>query len=101
MRHGEAVAVGLLAAGELSLARGGWSRRWQAQLEQLLSACGLPTRIPGLAAQDLLTAMRVDKKLQDGHLRWILPVRPGEVRIVADIRADEVARVLVHLGAEA
>lgn len=100
VRHGEAVAVGLLAAGHLALGRGMWSRRWQTQLQRLLDAVGLPTRIPGLATQDLLAAMRVDKKQQDGHLRWILPLQPGEVRIVGDIRSEEVERALVALGAE-
>ncbi|MGC8466802.1 MAG: hypothetical protein ACP5M3_01140 [Acidithiobacillus sp.] len=36
----------------------------------------------------------------DGQLRWVLPIQPGEVRIVGDIRSEEVERVLVDLGAE-
>jgi 3-dehydroquinate synthase len=100
LRHGEAVSVGLVAAGALALRRGIWGKRWQAGLEQLLAGVGLPTRIPGLAAKDLLAAMRLDKKQFDGRIHWILPVRPGEVTVAPDVGVDEVENVLVALGAE-
>jgi 3-dehydroquinate synthase len=101
LRHGEAVAIGLVAAGRLALGRGLWSPRWQAELEQTLQALRLPVRIPGLPLAELLAAMRVDKKAVGGVLRYILPVRPGEVAICEDVRPEELAAVLTGMGAAA
>jgi 3-dehydroquinate synthase len=100
VRHGEAVAVGMVAAGRLALGRGLWSPRWQRELEATLEAVGLPTRLPSpLSARELLAAMRHDKKAVDGRLRWILPRQPGEVVVVPDVGADEIVPVLRDLGA--
>lgn len=99
LRHGEAVAIGLVAAGRLALRHGLWSGRWQRELEETLTGLGLPTAIPGLALADLLAAMRIDKKAVGGTARWILPVRPGAVEVHADVTADEVAEVLTGMGA--
>ena len=101
LRHGEAVAVGMVAAGRLGLLHGLWSRRWQAELEATLQGLGLPIRIPGLAVRDLMAAMRLDKKAVAGTQRWILPVRPGSVAVHSDVTGDEVASVLAGLGAQA
>jgi len=101
LRHGEAVAIGLVAAGRLALGRGVWPRRRQLELEAVLAALGLPCRIPGLSAAELLQAMRVDKKALGGTLRYVLPVAPGQVAIASDVGADELAGVLLTLGATA
>ncbi len=100
MRHGEAVAVGMVAAGRLALRRGLWSHRWQAGLEEVLTSLHLPVRIPGLALSELAAAMRLDKKAVDGRVRWVLPVRPGQVTVAGDVAPQEVAEVLVALGAQ-
>lgn len=99
LRHGEAVAIGLCAAGRLALGRGLWSGRRQGELEETITAIGLPTRIPGLPLAELLAAMRLDKKAAMGRLRYILPVRPGEVAICEDISGDELSAALIGLGA--
>ena len=101
LRHGEAVAMGLVAAGRLALLHGHWSQRWQRELEGTLTGLGLPTRIPGLALRDLFAAMRLDKKAIDGTQRWILPVRPGTVAVHTDVTQAEVGGVLTGMGAEA
>ena len=92
LRHGEAVAVGLVAAGRLALRRGLWSARWQRQLEGALAGLGLPTRIPGLPLADRLAAIRGDQKTVGGATHCILPVRPGTVTV---------AEVLLAMGAAA
>ena len=44
--HGEAVALGMLAAGEIAVAKGLWSEQSQARQAALIAAAGLPTRLP-------------------------------------------------------
>jgi hypothetical protein len=34
--------------------------------------------------------MRLDKKRRDGDLAFVLPVAPGDVRIVTDVSEDEI-----------
>jgi 3-dehydroquinate synthase len=102
IRHGEAVAIGLVAAGEIALRQGLWSAGEQERLVRLLAAIGLPTRLPGgVGADSLLAAMARDKKTRDGRLRWVLPVRAGEVRVGQAVPAPTVREVLLRLGAGA
>ena len=99
IRHGEAVAIGLCAAGRLALRRGLWSRRWQAELEGTLQGLGLPVRVPDLAWPELLAAMRHDKKVSQGRMRWVLPQAPGRAAVYEDIPVEDVAAVVRELGA--
>lgn len=79
-RHGEAVGLGLLAAGGLAIRMGtGWTAAHQADLRSLLLALGLPTTVPGGVADRLMPFLARDKKRMAGRLRWILPESPGRL----------------------
>jgi 3-dehydroquinate synthetase len=83
LTHGEAVGLGLVAAcataEHLGLLRPHLSHRIIALLDRI----GLPTLVRGLPDDGaLLAAMAHDKKVRAGHLRLVLPVAPGRVRIV-------------------
>ncbi len=71
--HGEAVAIGMYLAADLS-ARLGWIGRDELdRIAGLLWAFGLPTRIPAeLNIDAILELMKVDKKISSGNLRLIL-----------------------------
>jgi len=101
-RHGEAVAIGMVAAGRLALRRALWPQADQDRLERLIERAGLPVRIPRALAQNsaaLLQAMRIDKKVRDGALRFVLPERIGAVRIAGDITDKEVRSALEEAAA--
>ncbi len=99
IRHGEAVSIGMVAAGRLALGREMWSQRWQAEMEATLQGVGLPVRLPApLPARDLLMAMSHDKKAVGGSLRWILPRRPGEVVVIPDVTTEEVMAAMAAVG---
>jgi 3-dehydroquinate synthase len=84
--HGEAVAVGIRLAAELS-ARMGWlSRKQVARVIDLLRRARLPLRPPReLSSADFLALMAVDKKVQNGRLRLILLKNLGEGMIVEQV----------------
>ena len=89
LRHGEAVAIGMVVearlAERLGLAKTGLSR----QIAALLAKLGLPTEIPGnLERTAIRTAIRVDKKKNQGIVRFALPTRIGNVRIGVDVPVD-------------
>jgi 3-dehydroquinate synthase len=79
LRHGEAVAIGLLAEARLAervrLAEAGLAERISAGLQRL----ELPTRCAGLDPAAIRAAMNSDKKRAGGRLKFALPRRPGEV----------------------
>ena len=66
---------------------------------RLLEAFGLPVSIPaGWNAEAMIDAMRSDKKAEGGRMRFVLPVRLGEVRLFDDVTAEQVAEVLATIG---
>lgn len=81
--HGEAVAVGMLMAADLSQ-RMGWISATEVEaLRTLLLAAGLPVQAPiSISQADFLAAMAVDKKNIDGQLRLVLLKRVGEAVVV-------------------
>jgi 3-dehydroquinate synthase len=93
-RHGEAVAWGLGRALALGVALGVTDRALAADLAALLEAYGFELgNPPGVAAQQLLAAMRADKKRRDGTLRVVLLRGVGR----AEVRAVEEEPVLAAL----
>jgi len=90
--HGEAVALGMVAATALAVACGRCPQAVGTQLKALLERLGLPTCAPDLAPTAiLLDAMRLDKKVAGGRIRLVLPDRMGGVSIVSDTPDDAIA----------
>ena len=77
--HGEAVAMGMVLAARLGERIGISEKGLAAQLEHDFEALGLPTQSP-YPLESLLDAMAKDKKaLGGGKVKFVLPVRPGQV----------------------
>ena len=94
--HGEAVAVGMHCAARLAERLGLMSEEGLVQRQaRLLSALGLPLQVdPAWSSDALLQAMRTDKKNRAGRLRFVLPTRLGEVRLVDQVPESDVRAVL-------
>lgn len=89
-RHGECVAVGILCACHVGLARGTIIREEVQRIEGLLTRLGLPTRVPKhIEAQVLLDWMKRDKKVKSGKIQFVLPRSIGQVDIVDDVTEAE------------
>jgi len=100
--HGEGVAIGMVSAFRFSRDLGLCSGQDAVRVEAHLQAVGLPTRmrdIPGFDAspEDLLAAMRQDKKVERGKLTFILTRGVGESFVARDV---EEAGVLAFLARE-
>ena len=93
--HGEAVAVGMVLAAQLSQQLGMSTLDDTLRLQRLLDTIGLPTDIPpGMDPQQLLALMRLDKKNTAGTLRLILWRGIGRAEIVGGVAEDAVLGVL-------
>ncbi len=91
-RHGEAVAVGMVAECRLAERIGWIGPETTARVTALVERFGLPVAAPGLEVAALLDAMARDKKNQKGRLRFVLPRQLGRVELTdapteADVRA--------------
>lgn len=94
LRHGEAVAVGLVCAARLAQRRAMCDATLVERIEGLLHQIGLPTRVPrALTSDALVNAMQADKKRVGVRLRFVLPCALGEVVMVDDVSQDEVKQI--------
>ena len=88
--HGEAVAIGMKLAAQMSGIDVDDCRR----LESLLSAAGLPTETDAHRADDLLAAMGHDKKVLAGRIRLVLLESLGSAYVTADYDSARLRQVL-------
>jgi 3-dehydroquinate synthase len=97
--HGEAVAIGMCQAADLSR-RLGWLRDEDvARIERILERCRLPTiPPPELDADRFLELMAVDKKNLDGKLRLILLEQIGKATLPMKVDIDAVTATLEQYG---
>ncbi len=89
LAHGEAVAIGLLAALRVSVTRKLAAASFETSTRKIIEACGLRTKVSE-GGDDLLQAMSLDKKRRASGLSFVLPVVPGEVRVVDDVTENEI-----------
>ena len=92
--HGEAVAIGMVAAGELSLELGLWGASEQRRQRAVIAAAGLPQQWPALDPGAVLQCLQGDKKVRDGKVRFVLPTGLGSVQIRDDVTPVQVLAAL-------
>jgi 3-dehydroquinate synthase len=98
LRHGDAVAMGLIAAAKLALSLGMFESRDLMRVERLCRVWDLPVRIPpSFSPEVVLTAMQTDKKHIGGRLHFILPVGIGKVVDYEGLAMDLLNNVLLEL----
>jgi 3-dehydroquinate synthase len=79
--HGEAIAIGQVAAAKLSHAILGLPERDVERIANIFRNAGLPvqTRLNSSKRQKLLNAMRLDKKVSGGEIKFVLAEKIGKV----------------------
>ncbi|HVE23882.1 MAG TPA: 3-dehydroquinate synthase [Sporichthya sp.] len=78
IRHGEAIAIGMVFVAELAALQGRISDDLVRRHRDVLTAVGLPTTYRGDRWEELSAAMRVDKKARADRLRFVVLDRVGE-----------------------
>lgn len=95
VNHGEAVAIGMVAAGGIALRLGLWQQEESDRQLALIQKAGLPTQLPpGLDLDAILSALQTDKKVKDGRVRFVLPTTIGQVVVSDQATADVIRPVL-------
>jgi 3-dehydroquinate synthase len=88
MRHGEAVAIGMVYASRLAHKTGLCDASVPERVEKLIKSYGLPTNITALSRKpsvtELMDTMQIDKKAEGGKVKFVLPKTIGEVVITKE-----------------
>jgi len=96
--HGEAVAVGMVAASRIAERMGLAEQEVSAPIHDLLERFDLPTTLPrDISYPEMMEAMCRDKKIKGGKLRFVLPVCIGGVILRDDVSPETVQAVLEEM----
>lgn len=98
INHGEAVGMGMVAAGAIAVRLGMWTEGEARRQNDLIRKAGLETRIPPLDIEAVLDTLTTDKKVKAGKVRFILPTSIGTVEITDRVTPDLVREVLAETG---
>lgn len=93
--HGEAVGCGMVMASDLSVRLGLMPPEFLDRMRTLVARAGLPVTAPAtLGVERFMDLMRVDKKAEDGEIRFVLIDRLGHavMRPAPDALVAEVIR---------
>lgn len=99
LRHGEAIAIGMVLASRLSAQLGYCGMDVETRTASHFKAAGLPTRIKDIpgelpGADTLLALMAQDKKVRRGALTFILTRGIGKTFVQPDVETGPVRRLL-------
>ena len=98
LTHGEAVGIGLVAAGRLSERVGLAAAPLADRVEALVAGVGVPTCLPmAMPVDSLIEAMHRDKKRQSGKLRFVLLRDVGDPVVTEDVSTADLTAVLDSL----
>ncbi len=95
LRHGEAVAIGMVAEARLAARLGLASPQLAKEIAAALEAWHLPTLIPtNISTEAIWQAMHYDKKKTAGRLRFALPLQIGQVQVGISASEEDIRAVL-------
>jgi len=83
--HGEAVAIGMVGEAKIAAKMGIFPWEFFFRMENLLRKANLPVRAKGLDPEKILITLRVDKKVRDDKIYFVLPEKIGRVFLHQDI----------------
>lgn len=99
-RHGEAVAVGMVAASRIAVEMGLWEATDDDRQLAVIEKAGLPTQVPqDIEIEAIVAKLKTDKKVKDGKVRFVLPTTIGHALVTDRVTDDIVSQVLRSMTA--
>jgi 3-dehydroquinate synthase len=94
--HGEAISIGQVAAARLSTRLHGLTSAEADRVKTVFARAGLPVTLaaPARLKERLLAAMRLDKKVSQGEIKFVLASAIGKVDYGLAVPGEEVRRAL-------
>jgi 3-dehydroquinate synthase len=88
--HGEAVALGMIAAAHVSAKRAGLPEEDIHEIETAIKLFDLPTRLPDkLSRSEVLERVFADKKFIDGKIRFVVTPELGSAYLADDVTLQD------------
>lgn len=97
IRHGEAVAMGMMVAAKISISLGLMSGEDFEEQQSLFKSLGIEVRLPNIDPGRLIDYMRRDKKSERGGIRFILPTGIGEKPVLQHVEEDLIICIIEEL----
>lgn len=95
VNHGEAVAIGMVAAGQIGVDIHSWSKEATDRQKALIEKTGLPTKLPvGLDVEEIISTLQTDKKVQSGKVRFVIPTQIGAATVTDRVPPEVLRQVL-------
>ena len=99
MRHGEAVAIGMVYASKLAHKTGLCDTSVPERVEKLIKSYGLPTNFTALSRKpsvtELMDTMQIDKKAEGGKVKFVLPKKIGGVVVTGEWEEQQLRELIV------
>lgn len=96
--HGEAVAMGMVAAAKVANLKRMISQEAVRRIVDLLEKLSLPTEIDRLPSKKIIQSLAIDKKVRAGKVQFVLPERIGRVAIKDNVALKIARQVLKEMG---
>ena len=93
LRHGEAIAYGILAAAKLSMEYTKLEHQQFDLIKNIIKKLPLP-KLPDFNPRDIIQLMQSDKKIQFGHINFILLENIGSVVVQDNISEESIINIL-------
>lgn len=98
VNHGEAVGIGMVAAGQIAVHLNQWDQASAQRQDALIQKAGLPTQIPAaLNLEAIIDTLQTDKKVKAGKVRFILPQGIGKAIATDQVTSDLLRQILPTL----
>ena len=97
--HGEAVSIGMIAAGLIGKEMGLIDQQDLDRYTKVLTSYGLPISSPGVDSEIVLNAMKMDKKVTDKKINWVLLESIGKAITCSNVDEELVRKIVNRLCA--
>ncbi len=98
IKHGQAVAIGMMAAAKIAIRMEVLDGGEIVKLEQIIQRAGLPAQMPDMDKEAVWQAMQHDKKVLQDRIRFVLLKSIGDAFISDEVDPELVEEVLVGWG---
>jgi len=96
VKHGTAVAIGMVAAARISNKMGLLDENDVNRLIKVIELAGLPTKMPHFKVENIMPAMQHDKKVREGRTRFVLLRSIGDTVVTDDVPPSLIKEVLAE-----
>ena len=90
--------MGMVAVGQLAVQRGLWEECDAKRQKKLIEKAGLPTKWPRLELENVLSSLQGDKKVKNGKVSFVMPLKIGDVKLFNNISNQEIHECLERLS---